>query len=276
MHRREFICSSCAFAVSSVALTGRAWSATDAPEICTELALQDFQLALDVAIDENPENDPATKGLARTEAISLYSKKWNKQRRVLRVGFLTEPSYLDRVIGSAKKWEEHMGISFRFGSSNPDIFVSFEEGGSWSYLGTDSLYFSKKSIPSMNFGWFKSSSTDQEIDRTTIHEFGHALSLVHEHSHPTGNVSWNKPAVYAYYKKRGWDKERVDRNIFKKYELQQVNGSAYDPKSIMHYPIPASLVLDASDSVGWNTALSDLDKSTIQEIYPKKHHSIPG
>ncbi len=51
----------------------------------------------------------------------------------------------------------------------------------------------------MNFGWFDDSTPDNEFSRTVIHEFGHALGCVHEHSSPAATIPWNRDAVYAYY-----------------------------------------------------------------------------
>lgn len=252
-----------------------AWAANgDAvPHVCTELAMRDFETALDIAIDENPDNNP--KNLPRSEAISLYKKKWNPKRRILNVSFLEEPKYLDKVIAQAKGWQPHIGIRFVFGNSDPDILVAFDSGGSWSYIGTDSRYFASRGRPSMNFGWFAEDTEDSEFSRTTLHEFGHALSLVHEHSHPTGPISWDVSKVYAYYKDRGWNEEMVNQQVFQKYELSQVNGSEYDRTSIMHYPIPRELVLKEEDAVGWNTELSSLDKAVISTLYPTQTGQMP-
>ncbi len=246
------------------------------PHVCTELIIQDIGLAYDIAIDENPANDPELNGLPRSEAISLFSKKWNPKRRILNISFVTEPAFIDTVIEMARGWEPYIGMQFVFGNSDPDILIAFDAGGSWSYLGTDSRYYSSRGRPSMNFGWFHAGTEITEFSRTTLHEFGHALSLVHEHSHPTGEISWKKEEVYKYYQNHGWDKDKVDSQIFRKYRLSQVNGSDYDNDSIMHYPIPRELVSDPGDAVGWNTKLSTLDKATIENVYPKPDGLLPG
>ncbi|MBZ7927046.1 hypothetical protein LAC81_25455 [Ensifer adhaerens] len=237
--------------------------------------MADFKASLEIAIDENPDNDPARQNLPHSEAISLYKKKWNPKRRILNVSFLDEPTYLDKVIKNARGWEDHIGMNFRFGPSDPDILIAFDKGGSWSYIGTDSRYYAQRGRPSMNFGWFDSKTADGEFSRVCLHEFGHALSLVHEHSHPGGKISWKEKAVFAYYKKQGWSEDDVRRQIFKKYQLSQVNGSGYDQTSIMHYPIDASLVTDPSDAVGWNEQLSSLDKAVIAKLYPKATSQLP-
>ncbi|NBP58882.1 hypothetical protein EBU71_20520, partial [bacterium] len=56
--------------------------------------------------------------------------------------------------------------------------------------------------------------------------------------------------------------------ITKKYATDQVNGSDYDPKSIMLYSYPAWLT---NNKVGTyrNLFLSDYDKEWLSAIYPK-------
>jgi hypothetical protein len=161
------------------------------------------------------------------------------------------------------------------------IRVNFVNGkGSWSIIGKASEKYSinpntgnsyvSNSGTTMNFGWFNSYTSDEEFSRTVIHEFGHAIGLIHEHQAPTANISWNKPAVYNYYlQTQGWTKKEVDRNIFFKYSKSSTQYSKYDKLSIMHYAIPAFLLLDPTQVVGWNLYLSDIDKSFIPTIYPK-------
>ncbi len=123
----------------------------------------------------------------------------------------------------------------------------------------------------MNFGWFTDSTSQSEFSRTTIHEFGHALGLVHEHQHPTNNIPWNRPAVYDYYYRTQnppWTPGQVDFNIFARYSAGETSFSQYDPSSIMHYAIPSALLLDPSRAVGWNTVLSLTDKDFISRAYP--------
>ena len=102
---------------------------------------------------------------------------------------------------------------------------------------------------------------------TTMHEFGHALGLLHEQSYP-GAVKWNKDTVYKYYLQYDWDKAKTDFNVLEVGEQFFTNGTAYDPRSIMHYSIPAWQTLDGS-SVDENYELSDGDKKIIAALYPK-------
>ncbi len=102
---------------------------------------------------------------------------------------------------------------------------------------------------------------------TTMHEFGHALGLLHEQSYP-GAIKWNKDTVYKYYERFEWDKAKTDFNVLEISEQFFTNGTAYDPKSIMHYSIPAWQTLDGY-TVEENYEMSDGDKKIIAAIYPK-------
>lgn len=244
-------------------------------KFCTELVMSDVKLASGFASNENPRNKVIDPRAPNAEALSLTEKQWHPERRTLNVDFIDVPSFADKVIKAASGWHAAMALRFQFGKGAPDILVSFSPGGSWSYLGTDSIYYSRKGIPSMNFGWFDKDTPDAEFRRTTLHEFGHALSLIHEHQHPSGHISWKRQEVYAYYKQRGWDSNKVDRNIFGKYQIKQVNGSTYDRNSIMHYPIPSALVENPADVVGWNDDLSSNDRQVVGALYGRQSGRLP-
>ena len=112
----------------------------------------------------------------------------------------------------------------------------------------------------MNFGWF-------DVP-TVLHEFGHALGMVHEHDNPRNNdIHWNKPVVYSYMSDHdGWDKQTVDKNIFARYSIQSINGSSYDECSIMSYFFPSNFTTNGKGS-HQNLRLSPLDCAWIVQQY---------
>lgn len=188
-------------------------------------------------------------------------------RITLKVQFLEgDPVIIDKVIQKAKIWQNHANVKFEFGTfSDPDITISFDErSGSWSYIGVQS----KKYRPSMNFGWLTTATRDQEYERVVLHEFGHALGLIHEHQNPNGNpIKWNVKKTYQYYMHtQGWTEEDVDVNIFEKYKSTQLLSTTFDPLSIMLYEVPAALTLDRY-STKLNSTLSEKDKLLIKTIY---------
>lgn len=200
---------------------------------------------------------------------TLKSTQW-APGTVLKVSLNGGTQYVrNKVIQYAKEWEKYANIRFQFVTNDrtAPIRVSFTSGGSWSYLGRQSLQISS-SQPTMNYGWFNNSTSDSEFSRTTIHEFGHALGMIHEQQHPQAGIPWDKPKVYEYYAEtQGWSQAQVDQNLFATYSPSQTNFSAYDKLSIMHYPVDESLTI-GTFSVGWNTVLSSTDKTFIAAVYP--------
>lgn len=108
---------------------------------------------------------------------------------------------------------------------------------------------------------------DKPFRGTTLHEFGHALGLLHEQSYP-GAIKWKEDTVYKYYEKFGWSKADVDHNVLKVNELFFTNGSAYDPKSVMHYNVEAWQTEDGY-SLTRTHDLSAGDKALMAALYPK-------
>lgn len=217
------------------------------------------------------QKDNSTPGIS-TNAALLNSVKWDNGQ-VIKIKFLNGTSFLqNKVKQFANEWLKYANVQFQYVASNQnaDIRINFDNsGGSWSYLGTDCNRINL-SQPSMNFGWFTNSTSNTEFSRVIIHEFGHALGLIHEHQSPATNIQWNKPKVYAYYggAPNYWSTAEIDNNIFAKYSSTVTNYSAFDNQSIMLYSFPASFTLNGWSSE-WNTVLSPTDKSFIAKLYPK-------
>ena len=161
-----------------------------------------------------------------------------------------------------KRIQPLIGIKFEWVEAEGDIRIKLDNrGGAWSYVGNQS-----KTIPmdqeTMNFGWLDIA--------TIIHEFCHALGMIHEHQNPYGKgIDWNLKKVYSWATAtQGWDMYTTCENITKKYATDQVNGSNYDPKSIMLYSYPGWLTNNNQETYR-NVSLSDYDKEWLSAIYPK-------
>lgn len=192
---------------------------------------------------------------------------WPVRKKVLVVQFLDGDSLLQKKVeGYAREWELYCGMRFEFSKQDKaDITITFLTSGCWSLIGTQSL----KRTPSMGLGWVKVSCPDNEIRRVVLHEFGHALGLIHEHQNPKNNpFQWNKKEVYQYYAENfQWTSEKVEKNILECYSENQLMAGQYDSNSIMLYAFPAEFT-ENGYSTKWNSELSEGDKSFIQSIYP--------
>jgi len=212
------------------------------------------------------------KSDGRTKAFLLDAYKWQPGTQV-KVGFMEgDPGLQDRVAKVAKEWTgpQMANVGWEFvDSGDADVRIAFQQGdGSWSVLGTMCQTI-PSGQPTMNYGWLTPDSDDKEVRRVVLHEFGHALGLIHEHQNPLKPVLWNRAAVIADLSRppNSWDEPTIERNMFKKYDPSEGSGTAVDPKSIMMYPIPAAWTTDGF-SVGMNGELSDTDKEFIRGAYP--------
>lgn len=208
-------------------------------------------------------------GLTSVGAAGSSDLLW-KDKKTLQVKFLGGSEFVKaKVQYYAQIWSDHAKIKFEFTETGPsDIRVSFSpDGTSWSYIGSSAKRVDE-TAPTMNFGWLTEQTAVDEFRRVILHEFGHALGLIHEHQSPDATIKWNKPAVYKYYWENfRWNHSLVDNNIFAKYGKDRIQYSTYDPTSIMHYPIPQEFTTDGM-SVGWNSKLSKMDIDFIKAKYP--------
>jgi hypothetical protein len=239
--------------------------------------------AAENAVKENPANVPAfsfSPGVGATPLAPPYmamltGKKW-KNGRTLCVRFLDgQPLVQAKVERFAHEWSNFANIKFVF-RRDPDaeIRISFEQQGSWSFIGVDAMVIPKNE-PTMNFGWLQADTPDDECSRVVIHEFGHALACIHEHQSPGSNIPWDKEAVYRYYMgpPNNWSKSEIDLNLFERYGQEVTQFTQFDPSSIMLYPIPNEFTLGDFE-VGWNRELSAMDKEFVATIYPKEENPI--
>jgi serralysin len=210
---------------------------------------------------------------AGTKAALLNKFRWPNGAQVT-IRFLEGDQKLqERVQAVAQEWVApnlaHLFLSFRPQSETTDIRIAFRQGrGSWSVLGTFCRSVPEPE-PTMNFGWIDANSPDQVLRSVVLHEFGHALGLIHEHQNPKGGIPWNEDAVIADLSgpPNNWDLATIKRNMFEQYSPDAVSGTEVDAQSIMMYPIPAAWTLNGF-SAGFNSELSEKDKTFIRFAYP--------
>jgi serralysin len=242
-----------------------------AAKLCVEMPRPPGQLpALPTRNYLRVAPDGSVVGVNRGALAAVTDRIW-EAGQTLRVRFNGGSAALRlRVQRVAEEWRPHANVRFIFVADDQpaEIRIGFVSGdGSWSLIGRDALLVPASS-QTMNFGWLADDTADDELRRVVLHEFGHALGLIHEHQSPVASIRWDVPKVYAWYSKNlGWDEATVNANLLTKYDAATTNYSAYDPTSIMQYPVSASLTLDGTE-IGWNINLSSMDQAAIRAWYP--------
>ena len=233
----------------------------------------DPRFYLTSSVDTKPD---AAQGVPR--AALFRQKKW-RRGQIIEIEFLEgDPDVHERVREAARIWTRHANLTFEFRAparaagrtTSSDIRIGFDvRGGSWSVIGTDCRAPRYRGKPTMNFGWLTRSTPDEDCRAVVLHEFGHALGLIHEHQQPASGIRWNREAILADVSgpPHEWTAEDVDFNIIQGFTERDSNYTEFDPDSIMIYPIPATWTLDGY-SVAANTTLSAVDKRFIAEEYP--------
>lgn len=213
---------------------------------------------------------PTQRVAGRLRAIAPIGKAW-MNGSTLRVRFLGgTPTEQAVAREQANWWAAFANLTFDFNNAaNAEIRISFDRGdGAWSYVGTDC-----SSIPTnqatMNLGFLDGG--------TAAHEFGHAIGLAHEHQNPDGGIQWNEEVVVRELagSPNFWDEATIRHNVLRKYSANQINGTKFDPDSIMLYFFPGSWTLNGIGTNA-NEVLSNIDKQFIAgaKMYPGKGTTV--
>lgn len=238
----------------------------DTYRICTELPPVDPYEA--VVLDDLPP-----QFTARAVAYKPELGKYWENGKILKVKFLGGSDFVrSKVRQYAREWSGVANVTFLFvDRGDADIRIGFNErSGTWSAIGTDARRIPQNQA-SMNYGWFDERTPDWEFRATILHEFGHSLGLLHEHQHPKEGIPWDKPKLYEYYRtSQGWTRDMVDQQVLAKLNANQTQYSAYDPHSIMHYPIPNALTVGDFE-IRMNRDLSPTDRAFVGRLYPKRN-----
>ncbi|WP_224995731.1 M12 family metallopeptidase [Cesiribacter sp. SM1] len=224
------------------------------------------------------ELDPAIP-FERASLIRLNNDKWVNGTVIHYFFFKTPP-----LAGSEREMEvvreafriwKGLGIGLQFEEvfdmSEAEVRIGFMKGnGSWSYVGTQVLNIGQGDR-TMNFGW--DITREGEIS-TALHEIGHTLGFPHEHQNPNAGIEWDEEKVYSLLAgpPNNWDRQKTYHNIIRKLNPSDVQGSAWDPDSVMHYPFGPGLILKpaAYHQTGVNPSgqISEKDKDTVLKFYP--------
>jgi len=209
-------------------------------------------------------------------ALEAAGTKFWPAGATLRICFLDgDPTVQEQVVATAQTWTQYANLKFNFlTKSDPEahIRISFLRRGSWSAVGRDALNRAVygAGAPTMNYGWLKPASPADDY-YVVLHEFGHALGLIHEHQSPASGIQWQRSAVIADLSgpPNSWPVPYIEANVLNKYGAGTITQfTAFDPQSIMVYAIPSKWTVgDAAYPI--NKVLSASDIDFIRRCYPQ-------
>ncbi len=207
--------------------------------------------------------NPMSKDSTTSQFVIDRSKMWTQKK--LEIYFMDDhitQETIDDVVEIANEWSEYSNIKFvsteDIGKS--DIRISFSSRkGYVSEIGNDAEKEMGKST--MSLGDLNNEKNNIKLKSIVLHEFGHALGLLHEMNNPNNPIVWKIPETYIYFKEEyGLESFEVDEQVIN--DIIDVKYSVFDSLSIMTYPIPAKLTHN-NISIPMVSELSEKDKINI-------------
>lgn len=294
-----------------------------AAELPSDVCVGDFPDAIEARLAQR-DRMVALAHAASTSEVGLFSvfdslKTWTPGQTI-KVAFDGGSAQMRaEIAAAAQEWTQYANLKLDFGPAGTyrdwstadtdyaaDIRISFDYGGYWSLVGSDSTDSSivMAGEPSMNFGGYKQ-YRPPSWRRTVLHEFGHALGFHHEHQHPQGceaEFRWSDDPGYTFAKDEhgqfivdtqgrrpgiytvlggppnNWPPQKVDWNLRRLQSSSSYQLHPFDRLSIMKYFFESWMFNSGTGSFCYtpipNAMLSDGDKAAARDAYPKGQAAI--
>jgi len=252
-------------------------------------ALRGEDLSKDPNLGAQALSAPSDPGdLPTIPSQAVFLNKWDVN--ILKVFFMRNVFANDRladiVMDQVRQWSRVCNIKFEptTNAGESHIRVGFNRGqGHSSFVGVENEQ--NRGKQTMNLAMDESSINRPENLAVILHEFGHAIGMLHEHSSPVSNIKFrSEQELVRFFQGRfgegrnnpGKTLELVRHNIIRRYSDREVlRFSDFDRDSIMIYALPADVLQDGKE-VRVNLQLSAKDKEYAEKLYgPSKDPGAP-
>ena len=204
----------------------------------------------------------------------VTAKFWHTNGVRLTVGFLdSAPMELQtRILSHMNAWSKTANVEFVLARTDPQVRIAREggeDGGFWSYLGTDILSI-RAGEPTMNLEGFSMETEESEFHRVVRHETGHTMGFPHEHlRRELVDLIDPEKAIRFFEATQGWTPAQVRQQVLTPIEESSLVGTTHpDPQSIMCYQIPGAITRNGMPIVG-GLDIDELDFQFAAKVYPK-------
>ncbi len=237
-----------------------------------------------VACEHNPANAPpaallsvlmttvgaTAASLTPAHLAVLVSRYWGARGVRLTVGFL-EPlsaALRKRILAHANAWGRFCNVKFTSSQRSPQVRITRDGDGYWSYLGTDVLQI-PRGQPTLCLQGFSESTPDSEFYRVVRHEIGHTLGFPHEHARRAIVERLDPARTIAYFQRvYGWPASVTQEQVLTPLDERSIMGTPEaDVDSVMTYQFDGECTRDGQPIPG-GTDIDVLDRAFAAKLYP--------